>query len=253
MKSSMLDLLSEQATLTNPRTGQLWKNICTQCDLGISTLATLAAGKLPGQEDRMRRLLAERVKRITDQAVHGHLHDAGGAAHPVLRPRRHLQRRGRPAVRAVLRRPGVGQARTPARQHGARPSMVSLRDPTRKRPAMSDTTPDAASRLAKGPRPSDFIAGGDPGAAAGGGREAVRPAAAVHLRHHLAAGLGLRPARRRGVRRGRLRRLLEGAPGRPHPVTLLPARHPPRAGLPGSARRGRGVGTGAGGPALAGR
>jgi len=29
---------------------------------------------------------------------------------------------------------------------------------------MSDTTPEAASRLAKGPRPSDFIAGGTPGA-----------------------------------------------------------------------------------------
>jgi uncharacterized Fe-S cluster-containing radical SAM superfamily protein len=65
MKNSMLDLLSEQAALTNPRTGQLWKNICTQCDLGISTLATLAAGKLPGQEERMRNLLADRVKRIT--------------------------------------------------------------------------------------------------------------------------------------------------------------------------------------------
>ncbi len=65
IKNSMLDLLSEQATLTNPRTGQLWQNICTQCDLGISTLATLAAGKLPGQEDRMRALLADRVKRIT--------------------------------------------------------------------------------------------------------------------------------------------------------------------------------------------
>ena len=48
MKNSMLDLLSEQAALTNPRTGQLWQNICTQCDLGISTLATLAlAGNDP--------------------------------------------------------------------------------------------------------------------------------------------------------------------------------------------------------------
>lgn len=65
MKNSMLDLLSEQAALTNPRTGQLWQNICTQCDLGISTLATLASSKLPGGEDRMRKLLADRVKRIT--------------------------------------------------------------------------------------------------------------------------------------------------------------------------------------------
>jgi uncharacterized radical SAM superfamily Fe-S cluster-containing enzyme len=35
MKNSMLDLLSEQAALTNPRTGQLWQNICTQCDLSL--------------------------------------------------------------------------------------------------------------------------------------------------------------------------------------------------------------------------
>lgn len=65
VKDSLLDLLSEQASLTSPRTGQLWRNICTQCDLGISTMATLAAGKLPGQQDRLRRLLGERVKRIT--------------------------------------------------------------------------------------------------------------------------------------------------------------------------------------------
>ncbi len=65
MKNSLLDLLSEQAALTNPRTGELWRNICTQCDLGIGTLATLAAGKLPGQQQRLRNLLADRVKRIT--------------------------------------------------------------------------------------------------------------------------------------------------------------------------------------------
>lgn len=65
MKSSLLDLLSEQAALSSPRTGQLWKNICTQCDLGISTLATLASSKLPGGAERMRNLLGERVKRIT--------------------------------------------------------------------------------------------------------------------------------------------------------------------------------------------
>ena len=65
MKNSMLDLLSEQATLTHPRTGDLWRTICTQCDLGIGTLATLAGGRLPGQRDRLRTLLAERVVRIT--------------------------------------------------------------------------------------------------------------------------------------------------------------------------------------------
>lgn len=65
MKSSLLDLLdllSEQSSLSHPRTMDLWKNICTQCDLG--TLTTLAAGKLPGQQQRLRRLLAERITRI---------------------------------------------------------------------------------------------------------------------------------------------------------------------------------------------
>ncbi|MFZ1410131.1 MAG: radical SAM protein [Micropruina sp.] len=65
MKNSLLDLLSEQTTLSHPRTVDLWRNICTQCDLGIGTLTTLAAGKLPGQQDRLRRLMAERVTRIT--------------------------------------------------------------------------------------------------------------------------------------------------------------------------------------------
>jgi 7,8-dihydro-6-hydroxymethylpterin dimethyltransferase len=65
LKSSLLDLLSEQSSLSHPRTVDLWKNICTQCDLGIGTLTTLAAGGLPGQHQRLRRLLAERVTRIT--------------------------------------------------------------------------------------------------------------------------------------------------------------------------------------------
>jgi hypothetical protein len=65
IKSSLLDLLSEQSSLSHPRTADLWKNICTQCDLGIGTLTTLAAGSLPGQHQRLRRLLGERVTRIT--------------------------------------------------------------------------------------------------------------------------------------------------------------------------------------------
>jgi 7,8-dihydro-6-hydroxymethylpterin dimethyltransferase len=65
LKSSLLDLLSEQSSLSHPGTAELWKNICTQCDLGIGTLTTLAAGSLPGQHQRLRRLLAERVTRIT--------------------------------------------------------------------------------------------------------------------------------------------------------------------------------------------
>jgi hypothetical protein len=59
VKESLLGLLSEQSSLSHPAIGDLWRDICEHCDLGIGTLATLASGK------RMRALLAERVKRIS--------------------------------------------------------------------------------------------------------------------------------------------------------------------------------------------
>jgi hypothetical protein len=65
VKESLLGLLSEQSSLSHPRVGELWRDICENCDLGISTLTTLAASALPGGTARLRRLLAERVKRIT--------------------------------------------------------------------------------------------------------------------------------------------------------------------------------------------
>lgn len=65
VKDSLLGLLSEQSSLSHPRVGDLWKDICENCDLGISTLLTLASTALPGGKDRLRRLLGERVKRIT--------------------------------------------------------------------------------------------------------------------------------------------------------------------------------------------
>lgn len=65
VKASLLDLLSEQSSLSHPNVGSLWKNICENCDLGISTLLTLASGALPGRRKRLRRMLGERVVRIT--------------------------------------------------------------------------------------------------------------------------------------------------------------------------------------------
>jgi len=59
VKESLLGLLSEQSSLSHPRVGDLWRDLCANCDLGISTLASLV---LPG---KLRKLLAERVKRIT--------------------------------------------------------------------------------------------------------------------------------------------------------------------------------------------
>jgi len=65
VKESLLGLLSEQSSLSHPRVGQLWRDICENCDLGISTLTTLVASGLPGGRERLRRLLGERVKRVT--------------------------------------------------------------------------------------------------------------------------------------------------------------------------------------------
>lgn len=65
VKQSLLDLLSEQSSLSHPSIGSLWKDICTGCDLGIGTLTQLATSALPGQHKRLRRFLGERVKRIT--------------------------------------------------------------------------------------------------------------------------------------------------------------------------------------------
>lgn len=65
VKDSLLGLLSEQSSLSHPKVGDLWKDICENCDLGVATLATLAASSLPGQRQRLRKLLGERVTRIT--------------------------------------------------------------------------------------------------------------------------------------------------------------------------------------------
>ena len=65
VKQSLLDLLSEQSSLSHPSMAGIWRDVCSGCDLGIGTLATLAAGKLPGQREKLRALLGERVLRIT--------------------------------------------------------------------------------------------------------------------------------------------------------------------------------------------
>ncbi|WP_245233094.1 radical SAM protein [Microbacterium sp. dk485] len=65
VKGSLLDLLSEQSSLSHPSMATIWRDICQNCDLGIGTLATLAASKLPGQHARLRKMMGERVLRIT--------------------------------------------------------------------------------------------------------------------------------------------------------------------------------------------
>ena len=66
MQQSLLGLLSEQSSLSAPTVGELWRDICETCDLGIATLLRLAAAAgIPGRQDALRRMLGERVVRIT--------------------------------------------------------------------------------------------------------------------------------------------------------------------------------------------
>jgi hypothetical protein len=65
VKNSLLDLLSEQSSLSHPSMASIWRDICTNCDIGIGTLTTLATGALPGQRRRLRALLGERILRVT--------------------------------------------------------------------------------------------------------------------------------------------------------------------------------------------
>ncbi len=66
VQESLLGLLSEQSSLSHPQIGHLWRSICENCDLGMPTLLTLAsAAALPGRRRKLRRLLGERVVRVT--------------------------------------------------------------------------------------------------------------------------------------------------------------------------------------------
>ncbi|KRC62062.1 radical SAM protein [Agromyces sp. Root81] len=65
VKGSLLDLLSEQSSLSHPSMASIWRDICQNCDLGIGTLAALASSSLPGQHKRLRAMMGERVLRIT--------------------------------------------------------------------------------------------------------------------------------------------------------------------------------------------
>ena len=65
VKEAVLGLLSEQTSLSHPQVADLWKAVCQTCDLGLSTLTALVTSRLPGQHERLRRLMGERVKRIS--------------------------------------------------------------------------------------------------------------------------------------------------------------------------------------------
>ncbi|KZS68096.1 radical SAM protein [Mycobacterium kansasii] len=65
VRESLLALLSEQSSLSHPQMSDVWRLICRNCDLGMATLLTLASSALPGRRRQLRRLLGERVLRIT--------------------------------------------------------------------------------------------------------------------------------------------------------------------------------------------
>jgi 7,8-dihydro-6-hydroxymethylpterin dimethyltransferase len=65
VKESLLGLLSEQTSLTHPTVTDLLRNICENCDLGLSSLLRLAGGALRRDEERLRTMIATRIKRIT--------------------------------------------------------------------------------------------------------------------------------------------------------------------------------------------
>ncbi len=65
VRESLLGLLSEQSSLSHPTIGDLWRDVCETCDLGIGTLTRLVASSLPGRRQALRRMLGERVVRVT--------------------------------------------------------------------------------------------------------------------------------------------------------------------------------------------
>ena len=65
VKESLLGLLSEQTSLTRPGIGELFRNICDNCDIGMSTVLRLVGDALRGDHKKLREMLATRVKRLS--------------------------------------------------------------------------------------------------------------------------------------------------------------------------------------------
>lgn len=65
VRESLMGLLSEQSSLSHPQMSEVWQMICQNCDLGIGTLTAVASAALPGRRRHLRKLLGERVVRVT--------------------------------------------------------------------------------------------------------------------------------------------------------------------------------------------
>jgi pyruvate-formate lyase-activating enzyme len=65
VRESLLGLLSDRTSLSHPQVGDLFRDICESCDLGMSSLLSMAAASLPGRRGALRRMIGERVVRVT--------------------------------------------------------------------------------------------------------------------------------------------------------------------------------------------
>ncbi|HEX6887791.1 MAG TPA: radical SAM protein [Candidatus Nanopelagicales bacterium] len=65
VRQSLMGLLSNEASLAQPRVWGLLRDVCDNCDLGMTTLVRLAGEGLTGSHRKVRALMAERIKRIT--------------------------------------------------------------------------------------------------------------------------------------------------------------------------------------------
>ena len=64
VKQSLLGLLSDEASLAQPRVWNLLRDVCKNCDLGMTTLTRLAGEGLLGSNRKVRGLMADRIKRV---------------------------------------------------------------------------------------------------------------------------------------------------------------------------------------------
>ena len=65
VKQSLLGLLSDEASLAQPRVWGLLRDVCKNCDLGMTTLVRLAGEGLAGSNRKVRSLMAGRIKRVS--------------------------------------------------------------------------------------------------------------------------------------------------------------------------------------------
>ena len=65
VRESMTDLLSNQASMASPKVWQLLRDVCENCDLGMTTLVRLTGELMMGSRRKSRQLMADRVKRLS--------------------------------------------------------------------------------------------------------------------------------------------------------------------------------------------